>query len=43
MTDEETICDYILDPDWRVFPLCLSAVKDLADSLLAACNCEPVG
>jgi hypothetical protein len=43
ITEEETIVDYILDLDWRGFPLRLSDVKDLADSLLAARNCEPVG
>lgn len=42
MTEEETIVDYILDLDWRGFPLRLTAVKDLADSLLAARNREPV-
>jgi hypothetical protein len=42
MTEEETIVDYILDLDWRGFPLRLSDVKDLANSLLAARNCELV-
>ena len=43
VTEEETLCDYILDLDWRGFPVRLSTVKDLADSLLAARNREPVG
>jgi hypothetical protein len=43
VTEEQTIVDYVLDLDWRGFPLRLSAVKDLADSLLAARSCEPVG
>jgi hypothetical protein len=42
MIEEETIVDYILDLDWRGFPLRLSDVKDLANSLLAARNCKLV-
>jgi hypothetical protein len=43
VTEEEMLCDHILDLDWRGFSVRLSTVKDLADSLLAARNCEPVG
>ena len=43
ITEEETIVDYILDLDARGFPLRLPAVKDLADSLLAARHRDPVG
>ena len=43
ITEEETIIDYILDLDARGFPLRLPAVKDLADSLLAARHRDPVG
>jgi hypothetical protein len=43
ITEEETIVDYILDLDARGFPLHLPAVKDLADSLLAARHRDPVG
>jgi hypothetical protein len=43
MTEEETIVKYILDLDSRGFPLRLPAVKDLADSLLAARHRDPVG
>jgi hypothetical protein len=43
VTEEQTIVDYVLDLDWRGFLLHLSAVKDLADSLLAARSCLPVG
>jgi hypothetical protein len=42
MIEEETIVEYILDLDSRGFPLRLPAVKDLADSLLAARHRDPV-
>ena len=42
-TEEETVVDYILDCDARGYPLRLPAVKDLADSLLAARHRDPVG
>ena len=43
MTEEEVIIKYILDLDTRGFPLRLPAIKDLADSLLAARNRDPIG
>ena len=43
VTEEETIVDYILDLDARGYPLHLPAIKDLADSLLAARHRDPVG
>jgi hypothetical protein len=42
MTEEETIVEYILDLNSRGFPLRLPAVKDLANSLLAARHHDPV-
>ena len=43
VTEEQTIVDYVLDLDARGFPLHLPAIKDLADSLLAARHRDPVG
>ena len=43
VTEEQTIVDYILDLDARGFPMHLPAIKDLADSLLAARHRDPVG
>jgi hypothetical protein len=42
VTEEETIIKYILDLDSRGFPLRLPAVKDLANSLLAARHRDPI-
>ena len=41
--EEEVIVQHILDLDARGFPPRLAAVKDMADSLLAARHEEPVG
>jgi hypothetical protein len=43
VTEEQTIVNYILDLDARGYPLHLPAIKDLADSLLAARHRDPVG
>ena len=43
ITEEEVIVKNILDLDARGFPLRLSAVKDLANSLLAARHRDPIG
>ena len=40
--EEETVVDYILDCDARGYPLRLPAVKDLANSLLAARYYNPI-
>ena len=42
-TEEEVIIQHILDLDSRGFPPRLAAVKDMADSLLAARHQDPVG
>jgi len=42
-TKEEVIIQHILDLDSRGFPPRLAAVKDMADSLLAARHQDPVG
>ena len=43
VTEEEVIVRHILELDSRGFPPRLAAVKDMADSLLAARHCKPVG
>jgi hypothetical protein len=42
-TEEEVIIQHILDLDARGFPPRLTAVKDIADSLLAERHYDPVG
>jgi 2-keto-3-deoxy-L-rhamnonate aldolase RhmA len=41
--EEEVIVQHILDLDAQGFPPRLNAIKDIADSLLAARHYEPVG
>ncbi|EMD68564.1 hypothetical protein COCSADRAFT_79116, partial [Bipolaris sorokiniana ND90Pr] len=42
VTEEVMLCDHILDLDWRGFPVRLSTVKGLANSLPATRNYKPV-
>jgi hypothetical protein len=41
-TEEDVIIQHILNLDARGFPPRLTAVKDMADSLLAKRHCDPV-
>ncbi|KAF2743820.1 hypothetical protein M011DRAFT_205255 [Sporormia fimetaria CBS 119925] len=43
VTEEEVIVRHIFELDSRGFSPRLAAVKDMADSLLAARHCKPVG
>ena len=40
---EETIIYFIIDLYMRVFLLCLSGVKDIANQLLYVCDALPIG
>ena len=43
VTEEEVIIRHILELDSREFSPRLAALKDMADSLVAARHCKPVG